>query len=286
MSGSNGKSGNKVRTVIKYATTAATVSFVLYKLYDSFYNKIEEVWNEDSSTENFAETLTISQFDEIIKTINKPLLDDLKQIKRQIKKTDDDSLKMKLWTVLSEKTIVLLINLLLANKVINLVINDLNASTENKKIIIYTYLKENAQNQLSILNNSIRLHQDEDTDVVIMKEMNFNTFNIIIKQMILDNNLDNVSMFLNFNFKVLSESMKELDYDANVENIALEKNVISVQNDILQILFNNNTVENNLNLADYLDDFNKSAETFNLSDGKFAKFITVLIKELDQKLGQ
>ncbi|OBA24975.1 hypothetical protein HANVADRAFT_54201 [Hanseniaspora valbyensis NRRL Y-1626] len=299
MISNNKNTSSKVKSIIKYTTSIATVSFLLYKLYDTYTNSTEDEdyfdQDDDLTDNNYnnVDKLNLEQFDELIKAINKPLLDELKQYKKLIKKSNEDTLKMKYWKALSEKTIILLLNYLITNKVINLVLKDQKVTTTNKKIIIYTYLKIIVKSQLKILNNSIKLNEEEEPNLVIMKVVSFKTFNNLIKQNVLDNNLDNISMFLNFNNTVLKESISELEQDDVINGVSIERTIRSVQNDIVKILFDNNYDSEYKSLSDYLDVFNESFEenedqqsdSENV-EGKFAMFITLLIKKLDKKLSQ
>lgn len=290
----NNNKSSKLRSIIKYTTSIATISFVLFKVYDTYCNQDgsdKHAYEEDSAGD--AETLEIEQFDELIKTINKPFLDDLKHYKRLIKKTTEDDLKMKYWETLSEKTIVLLVNYLITTKIIKLVIKDQSASTANKKIIIYTYLKVIVKNQFKILNNCMKLNDEEEAGLVIMKVMSFREFNNLIKQNVLDNNLDNVSLFLNFGNNIVKASILELQPENTVNENDLERQIRSVQNDIVKILFDNNTDEDYASISDYLDNFNSTSDSPNIEpqpaadeipEGQFAMFITLLIKQLDNKL--
>ena len=299
MVSNNKNTSSKVKSIIKYTTSIATVSFLLYKLYDTYTNSTEDEdyfdQDDDLTDNNYnnVDKLNLEQFDELIKAINKPLLDELKQYKKLIKKSNEDTLKMKYWKALSEKTIILLLNYLITNKVINLVLKDQNVTTTNKKIIIYTYLKIIVKSQLKILNNSIKLNEEEEPNLIIMKVISFKTFNNLIKQNVLDNNLDNISMFLNFNNTVLKESILELEQDDVINDVSIERTIRSVQNDIVKILFDNNYDSEYKSLSDYLDVFNESFEENEDQqsdpenvEGKFAMFITLLIKKLDKKLSQ
>ena len=299
MVSNNKNTSSKVKSIIKYTTSIATVSFLLYKLYDTYTNSTEDEdyfdQDDDLTDNNYnnVDKLNLEQFDELIKAINKPLLDELKQYKKLIKKSNEDTLKMKYWKALSEKTIILLLNYLITNKVINLVLKDQNVTTTNKKIIIYTYLKIIVKSQLKILNNSIKLNEEEEPNLIIMKVISFKTFNNLIKQNVLDNNLDNISMFLNFNNTILKESIVELEQDDVINDVSIERTIRSVQNDIVKILFDNNYDSEYKSLSDYLDGFNESFEENEDQqsdpenvEGKFAMFITLLIKKLDKKLSQ
>ena len=297
MVSNNKNTSSKVKSIIKYTTSIATVSFLLYKLYDSYTNSTEDEdyfdQDDDLTDNNYnnVDKLNLEQFDELIKAINKPLLEELKHYKKLIKKSSEDTLKMKYWKALSEKTIILLLNYLITNKVINLVLKDQKVTTTNKKIIIYTYLKIIVKSQLKILNNSIKLNEEEEPNLIIMKVVSFKTFNNLIKQNVLDNNLDNISMFLNFNNTVLKESILELEQDDVINDVSIERTIRSVQNDIVKILFDNNYDSEYKSLSDYLDVFNESFEENEDQqsdpenvEGKFAMFITQLIKKLDKKL--
>ena len=297
MVSNNKNTSSKVKSIIKYTTSIATVSFLLYKLYDSYTNSTEDEdyfdQDDDLTDNNYnnVDKLNLEQFDELIKAINKPLLEELKHYKKLIKKSSEDTLKMKYWKALSEKTIILLLNYLITNKVINLVLKDQKVTTTNKKIIIYTYLKIIVKSQLKILNNSIKLNEEEEPNLIIMKVVSFKTFNNLIKQNVLDNNLDNISMFLNFNNTILKESIVELEQDDVINDVSIERTIRSVQNDIVKILFDNNYDSEYKSLSDYLDGFNESFEENEDQqsdpenvEGKFAMFITQLIKKLDKKL--
>ncbi|KAL6925776.1 hypothetical protein ACO0SA_000377 [Hanseniaspora valbyensis] len=299
MVSNNKNTSSKVKSIIKYTTSIATVSFLLYKLYDTYTNSTEDEdyfdQDDDLTDNNYnnVDKLNLEQFDELIKAINKPLLEELKQYKKLIKKSNEDTLKMKYWKALSEKTIILLLNYLITNKVINLVLKDQKVTTTNKKIIIYTYLKIIVKSQLKILNNSIKLNEEEEPNLIIMKVVSFKTFNNLIKQNVLDNNLDNISMFLNFNNTILKESIVELEQDDVINDVSIERTIRSVQNDIVKILFDNNYDSEYKSLSDYLDGFNESFEENEDQqsdpenvEGKFAMFITQLIKKLDKKLSQ
>lgn len=139
----------------------------------------------------------------------------------------------------------------------------------------------------------MKLNDEEEAGLVIMKVMSFKEFNNLIKQNILDNNLDNVSLFLNFGNSIVKASILELHSEDAVTENDLERKIRSVQNDIVKILFDNNTDEDYSSIADYLDIFNSTPDSAGdeqqpgpdeISEGKFAMFITMLIKQLDKKL--
>ncbi len=67
-------------------------------MYDSFYHTEEASFESELDDE----VLELDQFDELIKSINVPLLQELKELKKSIKKSDDDS-KNELWEELSER---------------------------------------------------------------------------------------------------------------------------------------------------------------------------------------
>lgn len=277
MAGNKSSNFNKnIQTVIKYGTTIATASYLLYKVYDSFYHTEEASFE----TEIDDEVLELDQFDELIKSINVPLLQELKELKKSIKKSDDDEIKMKLWKELSEKTIISLLNLILIRKVLNTIIKNTTVSTSHKKTIIYTYFKHVPTSQVQILNNMIRLKDEDSPDLIIMKDLSYTEFINFIKQSILDQNIDNLSIFLNFNNRSIQESLNDLEI-INDE----DKEIKSIQKDIVHILYDDNDLEYD-DLIDYLDHFDNETEDQNqMSEGKFAMFITVLIKKIDHVIG-
>ena len=183
---------------------------------------------------------------------------------------------MHLWKNLCEKTIILLLNLMLIRKVLNTIIKKKSVSTNHKKTIIYTYFKHLPTTQVQILNNMIRLKDEESPDLIIMEELTYTAFLNFIKQTILDQNIDNLGIFLNFNNRSLQESLTDLESD-NID----DKEVKSIQGDIVHILYDDNDLDYD-DLSDYIDDFdNETEEQDSMSEGKFAMFITVLIKKID-----
>lgn len=139
----------------------------------------------------------------------------------------------------------------------------------------------------------MKLNDEEEAGLVIMKVMSFREFNNLIKQNVLDNNLDNVSLFLNFGNNIVKASILELQPENTVNENDLERQIRSVQNDIVKILFDNNTDEDYASISDYLDNFNSTSDSPNIEqqpaadeipEGQFAMFITLLIKQLDKKL--
>lgn len=277
MAGNSSSNLNKnIKTVIKYGTTIATASYLLYKVYDSFYNTEETAVVAEVDDE----VLELAQFDELIKSINTPLLQELKELKKNIKKSEDDEIKMRLWKELCEKTIVSLLNLMLIRKVLNTIIKNKIVSTNHKKTIIYTYFKHLPTTQVQILNNMIRLKDEESPDLIIMKDLTYTAFLNFIKQTILDQNIDNLGIFLNFNNRSIQESLTDLEIDNNDD-----KEIKSIQGDIVHILYDDNDLDYD-QLSDYIDDFeNETEEQSSMSEGKFAMFITVLIKKIDYVIG-
>lgn len=275
MTNNNSSSLKKqLKTFVKYGTTIATASYLMYKVYESFYDQEEQDKVADVDVEE--EFLELSQFDELIKSINNPLLQEIKELKKNIKGNDDDQIKMELWKKLSEKTIVLLLNVLLMRKVLNAIIKNNKVSSHNKKTIIYTYFKNLPKIQVLFLNNSIKLKEDDDSEMIIMKELKYTEFLNFIKQNILDQNIDNLGMFLNFNNKVIQESLVDLEAE-DTSN----QEIKAIQRDIIHILYDDNDAEYD-ELVDYLEDFDNETEMQDqIAEGKFAMFITILIKKIE-----
>lgn len=264
----------QLKNIVKYGTTIATASYLIYKVYESFYDHEEEDKVADVDIDE--EVLELDQFDDLIKSINSPLLHEIKEIKRDIKSNDDDQIKMDLWKKLSEKTIILLLNVILIRKVLNTIIKNSKVSSNHKKAIIYTYFKNLPKIQVQFLNNFIKLKEDDDSEMIIMKELTYTEFLNFIKQNILDQNIDNLGMFLNFNSKVIQESLIDLEA-ADTSN----KEIKAIQKDIIHILYDDNEAEYD-ELVDYLDDFDNETEMQDqIVEGKFAMFITILIKKIE-----
>lgn len=264
----------QLKNFVKYGTTIATASYLIYKVYESFYDHEEEDKVADVDIDE--EVLEMDQFDELIKSINSPLLHEIKEIKKDIKSNDDDQIKMDLWKKLSEKTIILLLNVILIRKVLNTIIKNSKVSSNHKKTIIYTYFKNLPKIQVQFLNNFIKLKEDDDSEIIIMKELTYTEFLNFIKQNILDQNIDNLGMFLNFNSKVIQESLIDLEA-ADTSN----KEIKAIQKDIIHILYDDNEAEYD-ELVDYLDDFDNETEMQDqIVEGKFAMFITILIKKIE-----
>lgn len=264
----------QLKNIVKYGTTIATASYLIYKVYESFYDQEKEDKVTDADINE--EVLELNQFDELIKSLNIPFLHEIKEIKKDIKSNDDDQIKMDLWKKLSEKTIVLLLNVILIRKVLNTIIKNSKVSSNHKKTIIYTYLKNLPKIQVSFLNNVIKLKEDDDSEIIIMKELTYTEFLNFIKQNILDQNIDNLGMFLNFNSKVIQESLIDLE----AEDTSNEE-IKAIQKDIIHILYDDNEAEYD-ELVDYLEDFDNETEMQDqIVEGKFAMFITILIKKIE-----
>ncbi|KAL6935055.1 uncharacterized protein HGUI_01675 [Hanseniaspora guilliermondii] len=275
MTYNNSSNFNKqLKNIVKYGTTIATASYLIYKVYESFYDHEEEDKVTDIDIDE--EVLELNQFDELIKSINNPLLHEIKEIKKDIKSNDDDQIKMNLWKKLSEKTIVLLLNLVLTRKVLNTIIKNNKVTSNHKKTIIYTYFKNLPKLQVQFLNNVIKLKEDDESESIIMKELTYTEFLNFIKQNILDQNIDNLGMFLNFNSKVMQESLIDLEAD-DISNNEIK----ALQKDIIHILYDDNEAEYD-ELVDYLEDFDNETEMQDqIIKGKFAMFITILIKKIE-----